>query len=97
MKQLMRLLIVAIIAGAVATIIVQRDRIRQVDREALAGQIRDGIQSVLKRGEETAASTLEAVEAGLDTAEAKVEEAAEAAAEVAEEVSDAVEEASETG
>lgn len=91
MKKLVRLLIVALIAGGVATIIVQRERLRQLDKEQLTIQIRDGIQSALKRGEEAAQSTAETVEEALDTAAEKVEDAADAAAEAAEAAADAVE------
>lgn len=84
MKQLMRLLIVALVAGGVATIIVQRDRLREIDREELATQIREGIQSMLKRGEEAAEETADEVDAALESV---ADEAAPAA--------DAIEEASE--
>lgn len=62
----------------------------------LTGQIREGIQSILERGEEAALSTADTIEAGLDNAEASFEEVAEVAAEVAEDASDAMEEASGT-
>jgi hypothetical protein len=59
-KQLMRLLIVALIAGAVATIIVQRDRLRQMDREKLAAQMRELVQSVIDGGKEAVEEATEA-------------------------------------
>jgi hypothetical protein len=59
-KQLMRLLIVALIAGAVATIIVQRDRLRQMDRERLAAQMRELVQSVIDGGKEAVEEATEA-------------------------------------
>jgi hypothetical protein len=92
-KKLLRLLIVAVVAGAVATVIVQRDRLRQLDREQLAAQVREGIQSLRKRGEEATRATAETVEEKADAAEDQVAEAVEATAEKA---AEAIEEGSET-
>jgi K+-sensing histidine kinase KdpD len=70
---------VALVAGAIATIIVQRERLQQLDREKLANQIKEGTTQI--RG---------AIQAKLDRG--AVDEAAEAATEAVDEVADAVEE-----
>ena len=86
-----KLLMVALVAGAVATIIVQRERLQQIDREQLANQIkegttqiRDAIQTKLDRStaDEVAAAATDAVE----DAEETVKEQAEAAAQETESV-----------
>ena len=49
MKQLTRILIAALVAAAIATIVVQRDRLRQIDRAELAGQFRQAVESMKGR------------------------------------------------
>jgi K+-sensing histidine kinase KdpD len=80
------LLMVALVAGAIATIIVQRERLQQLDREQLANQIkegttqiRDAIQTKLDRGavDEAAAAATEGVEDAAEAVEEQVEAAAE--------------------
>lgn len=73
LKKLTRLLIFALVAGAIATLIVQRQRLQQIDREQLANQIREGttqvteaIQAKFDRGGDEAAT--EAVEAAAEAA-----------------------------
>lgn len=76
MKKLVRLLIVALVAGAIATIIVQRERLKQIDREQLAQQIREGttqirdaVQTRLDRSpvdEDAAAPATDAVAEGVE-------------------------------
>ena len=67
MKKLMKLLIVALVAGTVATMVVQRDRLRQLDRAELMAQLRDAVQSKLpNKGGETNEAEAAAEEAGVD-------------------------------
>lgn len=66
----------------------QRDRLRQIDRDQLEIQMREGIQSVIKRGEEAALATAETAEAVLNAAQEEVDESADAAAEADEDTSE---------
>lgn len=45
MKKLTRLLIVALVAAAVTTIVVQRDRLRQIDRDEMISSMREAVES----------------------------------------------------
>lgn len=47
MKHPLRMLLVALIAAGVATLIVQRDRLRQIDRAELVAQLRGAVESRL--------------------------------------------------
>jgi predicted lactoylglutathione lyase len=94
-KKLIRLLIVAIVAGAVATMIVQRDRLRQMDREQLAAQIRDGIQSLRDRSKEATQATAEMVDDAAEAAAERIDDAADVAVEKMDAAAEALEEASE--
>jgi len=83
----MKLLIVALVAGAVATMVVQRDRLRQLDRAELMAQLRDAVQSKLPNkgdGDETSnveAATEEAGEEVDVTTESAVDDSDDKAAE----------------
>lgn len=87
MKKLMKLLIVALVAGAVATMVVQRDRLRQLDKAELMAQLRDAVQSKLPSkgdGDETSNIEAAAEEAGEEvdvTTESAVDDSDDKAAE----------------
>jgi hypothetical protein len=77
-KPLIRLLIVALVAAAGATVIVQRERLREIDREQLAAQIREAIETRFSRGDRTIElPAVEDAEMELDAPVEQVEEAAE--------------------
>lgn len=90
MRPLVRLLVVAFIAGVIATMIVQRDRLRQMDKDQLARQIRDTIESKLPKRATSGGSgpTAEILDQGLDEAKAVADQVQDAAGAVAEEVQD---------
>ena len=80
MKKFLQFLVVVLVAAGVATIIVQRDRLRQIDREQLVGQVRDAIQSKMpKKAEEQGLEAAEATEQSEEAAAAPAEEGAEEA------------------
>jgi hypothetical protein len=72
MKQLIRILIAALVAAAVATIVIQRDRLRQIDRKELVASIREAIESKMPQ------RTASLEEAPTETEETTEEEAADA-------------------
>ena len=90
MRPFVRLLVVAFIAGVVATIIVQRDRLRQMDKDQFVGQIRATIESKLPKRATAGGSrpTAEILDQGLDEAKEVADQVQDAAGAVAEEVQD---------
>lgn len=62
MRHMMRLLMAALVAAAVATIVLQRERLRQMDRAEMVAQIREAIESRIphrKSLEETVAEAID--------------------------------------
>ena len=85
MKQLTRILIAALVAAAIATIVVQRDQLRQIDRAELAAQMRHAVESMKGRRsraiEESIADAIEdpAATSAAEAVDEAVDEATDAA------------------
>ena len=59
---MMRLLMAALVAAAVATIVLQRERLRQMDRAEMVTQIREAIESRIRRRKSLEETVAEAID-----------------------------------